>query len=408
MGTLSISYNGTAITSESRTSYPTVSYNGSQIIGGFSGTKTLNTANKMMKGNLVIGGKTLNTKDKMMKGNVVATYSPGMTSWANATAPSESSNTYYRNETGHRARCLGQYAIIGQKEFGGNWLTGGKTRNASYYNASMTRGTVTLVSSAKKYAYGCRSIDHNASYTVVSIDNYNSDYEYPSSYTSQCEDFPAYNASLTRTTISISNIADRQVDLGATTNYVIGRPTKGNNPYCINNSLTVTRPFMANTYQTKDATYFNGVCFMTGLSGTSTGSLPSVIINDSLTSSKADAALGGSNSGYTFGASTSTHMLAQKSTDGSITSWNTSYTRGTVKASGSALDHRYGFGYGSLGTQIAMFQYGDNAYYTINTSLTLGTVAPGASEYGWWTSMADNRLVLARNTGDSTRYCSYA
>lgn len=188
MGTLSISYNGTAITSESRTSYPTVSYNGSQIIGGFSGTKTLNTANKMMKGNLVIGGKTLNTKDKMMKGNVVATYTPSLGSRQTGTQYTDSyymgSNMGWRYRSTNIANSYALFAIDKQN-------SGGPSIFA--YNSS-----------------GTRSMPADTGYPIYSYNYYAlassiGNYAVVGHYWDTVE---AYNTSLTKSTFALDSMDD--------------------------------------------------------------------------------------------------------------------------------------------------------------------------------------------------------
>lgn len=77
MGTLTVRKNnssGAQITTESRTSLPNVTYNGSNIVSSLDGSKTCLCKDKMMKTNLVCGGKTLNCKDKMMPYDVWVNY----------------------------------------------------------------------------------------------------------------------------------------------------------------------------------------------------------------------------------------------------------------------------------------------------------------------------------------------
>lgn len=237
MGTLSISYNGTAITSESRTSYPTVSYNGSQIIGGFSGTKTLNTANKMMKGNLVIGGKTLNTANKMMKGNVVATYTPSLGSTQNGTAFSTSS--YMQGFSIHMtARCANNIA-------------------SSYALFVMDHQNTSMQDVHAYNSSGTRSAPTNTQYPIYSYRYYPivgsiGSYAVVGWY---WETMETWNTSLTRGTIApgLGIIWDNGMTTASTSSYAYF--VKNNRVFALNASLTVSLDINSSIYSTLHSSY---------------------------------------------------------------------------------------------------------------------------------------------------------
>ena len=69
---VTVTYDGSNITSLSNQSSVAVAYGGSTLFTlSAAGTKTLNCKDKMMSTNVTVGSKTLSCKDKIMKTNVV-------------------------------------------------------------------------------------------------------------------------------------------------------------------------------------------------------------------------------------------------------------------------------------------------------------------------------------------------
>lgn len=76
--TVNTKYKNSQIASESRSSAPTITYNGSTIQSGFTGTKRILCANSYANTNIVVGGKTLYCGGTLLESDIEVTSSASL------------------------------------------------------------------------------------------------------------------------------------------------------------------------------------------------------------------------------------------------------------------------------------------------------------------------------------------